>query len=194
MRALELKPTHKPVQTYYAASTGDLRRLGSDERNSPDVKAPCGPSERARASHWVGVRCRRNSLAHRSINPNLADDAVEEMQALLTERLFRTVFNNAGFSRRNIIAAEIKKVIDALARQMQGTSWRGEQLGLAKDEVAVHDARTVNGSAAKAPGDEKLGFAAWELLKTIRENAMIDWTARDHFDGVDLFALRESHG
>ena len=56
-------------------------------------------------------------LARRSINPNLADAAVEEMliQHLLTERLFRTVFNNPDFARRNIIAAEIEKVIDALA-------------------------------------------------------------------------------
>jgi hypothetical protein len=56
-------------------------------------------------------------LARRSINPNLADAAVEEMliQHLLTERLFRTVFNNADFTRRNMIAAEIEKVIDALA-------------------------------------------------------------------------------
>jgi predicted helicase len=58
-------------------------------------------------------------LVHRSINPNLADAVVEEMliQHLLTERLFRTVFNNRDFARRNIIAAEIQKVIDALASQ-----------------------------------------------------------------------------
>jgi predicted helicase len=58
-------------------------------------------------------------LARRSINPNLADAAVEEMliQHLLTERLFRTIFNNPDFTRRNIIAAEIEKVIDALASQ-----------------------------------------------------------------------------
>jgi predicted helicase len=58
-------------------------------------------------------------LARRCINPNLADAAVEEMliQHLLTERLFRTIFNNPDFTRRNIIAAEIEKVIDALASQ-----------------------------------------------------------------------------
>jgi predicted helicase len=58
-------------------------------------------------------------LARRSINPNLAAAAVEEMliQHLLTERLFRTIFNNPDFTRRNIIAAEIEKVIDALALQ-----------------------------------------------------------------------------
>ena len=51
-----------------------------------------------------------------SLNPNLADAAVEEMliQHLLTERLFRTVFDNPDFIRRNVIAAEIEKVIDAL--------------------------------------------------------------------------------
>ncbi len=60
-----------------------------------------------------------SSLARRSINPNLADAAVEEMliQHLLTERLFRTIFNNSDFARRNIIAAEIEKVIDALTSQ-----------------------------------------------------------------------------
>jgi predicted helicase len=60
-----------------------------------------------------------SNLARRSINPNLADSAVEEMliQHMLTERLFRTVFNNPDFTRRNIIAAEIEKVIDALASQ-----------------------------------------------------------------------------
>jgi predicted helicase len=60
-----------------------------------------------------------SSLARRSINPNLADAAVEEMliQHLLTERLFRTIFNNSAFARRNIIAAEIEKVIDALTSQ-----------------------------------------------------------------------------
>jgi DNA mismatch endonuclease, patch repair protein len=41
-----------------SASTGDLSCLGSNERNSPEAKARCGPSEWARASHWVRMRCR----------------------------------------------------------------------------------------------------------------------------------------
>ncbi|MDX6694804.1 MAG: hypothetical protein QOF02_2407 [Blastocatellia bacterium] len=56
------------------------------------------------------------ALCRQSINPNLSDDAVEEMliQHLLTERIFRKVFNNPDFTRRNVIAAEIEQVIDAL--------------------------------------------------------------------------------
>lgn len=56
------------------------------------------------------------ALCRQSINPNLSEMAVEEMliQHLLTERIFRKVFNNPDFTRRNVIAAEIEKVIDAL--------------------------------------------------------------------------------
>ena len=54
-----------------------------------------------------------------AINPNLAEAAIEEMliQHLLTERIFRTVFDNPDFTRRNVIANEIEKVIDALTSQ-----------------------------------------------------------------------------
>ena len=54
-----------------------------------------------------------------TINPNLAEAAVEEMliQHLLTERIFRTVFKNREFTRRNAIAREIENVIEVLTRQ-----------------------------------------------------------------------------
>ena len=54
-----------------------------------------------------------------AINPNLSEAAVEEMliQHLLTEEIFRTVFDNPDFTRRNVIAVEIEKVIDALIEQ-----------------------------------------------------------------------------
>jgi predicted helicase len=51
-----------------------------------------------------------------AINPNLADAAIEEMliQHLLTERIFRRIFNHPDFAKRNIIAREIENVIDKL--------------------------------------------------------------------------------
>ena len=39
------------------------------------------------------------------------------IQHLLTERIFRTVFDNPDFTRRNVIASEIENVIDALTSQ-----------------------------------------------------------------------------
>lgn len=55
-------------------------------------------------------------LCRQAINPNISEEAVEKMliQHLLTERIFRKVFDNPEFTRRNIIAAEIEKVIDSL--------------------------------------------------------------------------------
>ncbi len=59
-------------------------------------------------------------LCRASINPNLADEAIEEMlvQHMLTSRIFGTVFNNPDFVRRNVIASEIEKVIDALTARV----------------------------------------------------------------------------
>ncbi len=59
------------------------------------------------------------TLCRQALNPNLADAAVEEMiiQHILTERIFRKIFANPDFVKRNIIAHEIDKVIEALTSQ-----------------------------------------------------------------------------
>ena len=59
-----------------------------------------------------------------SIDPNLSEAQVEEMliQHLLTDRIFRTVFDNPDFTNRNIIAQEIEKVIQILTRRSPSRS------------------------------------------------------------------------
>ena len=59
------------------------------------------------------------ALCRQAINPNIADEAVEEMliQHLLTERIFRRVFDNQEFVARNVIAREIEQVVQALTSQ-----------------------------------------------------------------------------
>ena len=54
-----------------------------------------------------------------SINPELTEDEVEEMliQHILTERIFRKIFERSDFTSRNIIAVEIEKVSAALMQQ-----------------------------------------------------------------------------
>ncbi|MGA3213159.1 MAG: hypothetical protein ABSD20_17795, partial [Terriglobales bacterium] len=56
------------------------------------------------------------TLCRQAINPNLTVEAVEKMliQHLLTERIFRKVFKAEEFRSRNVIAAEIEKVIASL--------------------------------------------------------------------------------
>ena len=55
-------------------------------------------------------------LCRSSLDPNVSQETLNEMliQHLLTERLFRTVFDNPDFVNRNAIASEIEKVILAL--------------------------------------------------------------------------------
>ena len=59
-----------------------------------------------------------------SIDSNLTEPQVEEMliQHLLTERIFRTVFDNPDFTNRNIIAQEIEKVIQILTHRSPSRS------------------------------------------------------------------------
>ena len=78
-----------------------------------------------------------------SINPELSQDAVEEMliQHILTERIFRTVFERSDFTRRNIIAREIENVSDVLMRRSMS---RDAFLGpLNRFYVAIEQAATL---------------------------------------------------
>ena len=58
-------------------------------------------------------------LCRTSLNPSITQGTVDEMlvQHLLTERIFRKVFHQEDFTRRNVIANEVEKVIDALKAQ-----------------------------------------------------------------------------
>ena len=85
-----------------------------------------------------------------SINPDLSEAAVEEMliQHLLTERIFRTVFDNPDFTRRNVIANEIEKVIDALTSH--SFSRDGFLQSLDRFYISIEDtARTVSDFSQK---------------------------------------------
>ena len=59
------------------------------------------------------------SLCRTSLNLNISQQAVDEMliQHLMTERIIRHVFQVERFTRDNVVAAEIEKVIDALTSQ-----------------------------------------------------------------------------
>ncbi len=69
--------------------------------------------EHARNKTFVAAFATFLEQCRTSLNPNMSRATVDEMlvQHLLTERLFRTIFNNHDFTNRNVIAAEIEKVI-----------------------------------------------------------------------------------
>ncbi len=58
-------------------------------------------------------------LCQTSLNPNISREAIDDMliQHMMTERIISHVFQGERFTRTNVIAAEIEKVIDALTSQ-----------------------------------------------------------------------------
>ncbi len=77
-------------------------------------------TQRETDSRFAKAFDRFYETCRKSINPDLSAEAVEEMliQHILTERIFRTVFNNSNFTSQNVVAREVKKVVDALTWQM----------------------------------------------------------------------------
>jgi predicted helicase len=77
---------------------------------------PIIDQEYAQNRQFVAAFDAFTDLCSTSLNPQIGQAEIKEMliQHLLTERLFRTIFNNPGFVNRNVIAVEIEKVIRAL--------------------------------------------------------------------------------
>lgn len=69
--------------------------------------------------HFKAAFDRFAQVCRSSIDPQLTNDAVQKMlvQHILTERVFRKVFENSDFVRRNAIAAAIELVIDSLTQR-----------------------------------------------------------------------------
>ncbi|MGI4792421.1 MAG: type ISP restriction/modification enzyme [Janthinobacterium lividum] len=82
------------------------------------AKALTSVIEKAREdnSRFIAAFGQFHELCRTSLNPSVGTAQIQEMlvQHLLTERLFRNVFDNPEFTQRNVIAAEIEKVISAL--------------------------------------------------------------------------------
>jgi type I restriction enzyme, R subunit len=80
---------------------------------------------------------------------------------------------------RSITTAQAIQQLIELAEEMNEGAARGEELGLAPDEVAFYDAITQNGSAVLELGDETLRKLTHELVEVVRKNAKLDWTQKE---------------
>lgn len=84
------------------------------------------------------------------------------------------------YQNRAIEAAQVIEELIALAKDMRAAEARGEELGLADDELAFYDALETNDSAVQVLGDDTLREIARELVQTVRNNVTIDWTLREN--------------
>ena len=104
-----------------------------------------------------------------AINPNLAEAEVERMlaQHLMTERIFRTVFDNPDFTRRNVIASEIEKVIDVLTQHALNRSQFFKALQPFYDAIE-NTARTLTDFSQKQ-----------DFLNTLYQRFFQDFSVKD---------------
>ena len=73
----------------------------------------------------------------------------------------------------------LEKVLIPFAEHIKASDKKGEKLGLDYREYAFYTALEVNNSAVAILGDETLKHIAQELLKSVRNNATIDWTIKE---------------
>jgi type I restriction enzyme, R subunit len=95
---------------------------------------------------------------------------------IFSEKLKKTLnaYHNRAISTMQVIEELIK-----LAKDLDASTKRGENLGLTDDEVAFYDALATNDSALQAMGDAKLKVIAAELISQVKKSVTIDWTLRE---------------
>jgi type I restriction enzyme, R subunit len=93
------------------------------------------------------------------------------------EMLERTV---RAYQNRALESAEVIAELIEIAKEIREKNQRGEELNLSEEEMAFYDALEVNDSAVRVLGDDTLKEIARELVKSVRENATIDWTMKEN--------------
>lgn len=84
-----------------------------------------------------------------------------------------------SYRNRSIDAAEVIAELVNLAKHLQAEGQRGADLRMNEAELAFYDAVRLNDSAVLELGDPTLQEIARELVVRVRENASLDWNAKE---------------
>lgn len=95
---------------------------------------------------------------------------------VFSEKLKKTLnsYHNRAISTMQVIEELIK-----IAKELDGATKRGVEMGLTDDEIAFYDALAANESALQAMGDAKLRVIAAELISQVKKSVTIDWNLRE---------------
>jgi type I restriction enzyme R subunit len=122
---------------------------------------------------------------------NLAAEALRKLlEGQVASRSRTNVIESKAFSERledavaryhsnAITTAAVLQELIALAKDIRAARARGEETGLADEEIAFYDALAENESAVDVLGDDKLKVIAHELLVSLKQNVTVDWTQRE---------------
>jgi type I restriction enzyme R subunit len=122
---------------------------------------------------------------------NLAVELLERLLKGEIKSRFKTnVVQSAKFSEllqesltryrnRAIETAQVIEELIAMAKKFQEAAQRGDNLGLAPDELAFYDALATNEAALRELGDAILKKIAVELTLSLRRSVTVDWAKRE---------------
>ncbi|MBA7514204.1 hypothetical protein ES705_06229 [subsurface metagenome] len=137
---------------------------------------------------------KQKNLAVELLNKLLQDQIKSRAKKnLVQSRSFEELLKKAinKYINRTIASAAILEELLSLARDMQQSFKRGEDLGLNDDEVAFYDAITTNQSAVELMKDETLKQIAKELVAEVRKSATIDFTVKKSVQARMRISIRK---
>jgi type I restriction enzyme R subunit len=123
------------------------------------------------------------SLAAELLRKLLSDEIKKYKRTnLVKARSFMEMLEAAviKMQKKAIETAEVIEELIKLAKEMQKAQARGVELGLNEKEEAFYDAISTNESAVREMKDDVLKQIARELVKTVKDNAKVDWNIREN--------------
>lgn len=72
----------------------------------------------------------------------------------------------------------IQELID-MAKELNASVQRGEELGMSNEELAFYDALSQNENAVEAMGNDELRLIAHELVEQLQKNVTVDWHLKE---------------
>jgi len=94
-----------------------------------------------------------------------------------SERLEEAI---ARYHNRAIDSVQVIQELIELAKEMQASLKRGEDLGLTADEIAFYDALAENRSAVDVIGSQGLRELAQQIVRRIKPLVTIDWSVKEN--------------
>jgi type I restriction enzyme, R subunit len=107
----------------------------------------------------IKVRSRRNAVQARKFSE------------MLSEAIAR-------YESRSLTTMQLIEHLIEFAKELRDDPERAGSMGLTEDELAFYDALAQSESAVQVLGDTQLRMIAQELVRSVRENATIDWNLR----------------
>ena len=123
----------------------------------------------------------QRNLAREMLERLLRDEIkVPSRQNAVQARKFSEMLSEAitRYHSKSLTAMQLIQHLIEFAKELRDEPERANSMGFSANELAFYDALAQSESAVQVLGDIQLRTIARELVKSVRENATIDWNLR----------------